>query len=192
MIPDPRWLSILKTSGWQCAAATVASGLLLFANERQWLPVPLPDWAALAAEVALLVFGCLAVASLGLEIVRSSKPAIDHFNRWRWTRKAKRQAEAYLPHLRERDRAIIAYLLEKNETGFTTELDGGHAAGLIAHGFIVRTIKPGQVVREPRVPFTVPVEIWEILQKHKAQFPYKPQYSDGAEVRPWLVHWMER
>jgi hypothetical protein len=62
MTPDPRWLEILKASGWQTAALALAAGALLWANRAGWLP-PLEPWMVQAAAVVMLVCGLLALAS---------------------------------------------------------------------------------------------------------------------------------
>jgi len=49
MTADPKWLEILKASGWQTAALTAASGTLIYLNARKQLPVALDSWVIEAA-----------------------------------------------------------------------------------------------------------------------------------------------
>jgi hypothetical protein len=37
MTPDPKWLEILKASGWQTTALAVAFGLFILAGRTGWL-----------------------------------------------------------------------------------------------------------------------------------------------------------
>jgi hypothetical protein len=62
MTPDPRWLEILKASGWQTAAIAIACALLLWADHAHWLP-PLETWMVQLAAAAMVICGLLALAS---------------------------------------------------------------------------------------------------------------------------------
>ena len=108
---------------------------------------------------------------------------------WLW--RAKRSAEAYLPRLTPKDRKIISYLLAKNQSMFTGALDGGHAVTLNSSGFVVGATRPGQVAIEPDVPFAVPEHIWDLLRRHKDEFPYHPAIINGVETHPWRKSWIE-
>lgn len=61
-MPDPRWLEVLKASGWQTVALAAAFALFSFASHRDWIP-PLDAWMVQAATLGLLLFGCLAFTS---------------------------------------------------------------------------------------------------------------------------------
>jgi hypothetical protein len=88
--PDPKWLEILKASGWQTAALTAASATGLFANARKWLPVSLDSWVIQAAEVSVFVFGFLTVFSIGPHVTKTAniiasvfaKRLLIHQGRW--------------------------------------------------------------------------------------------------------------
>ena len=75
MTPDPRWLEILKASGWQRAAIAIACGALLWANHRGWLP-PFDLWIVQLATAAMVICGSLALASF------ANKSAIQ-IEKWR-------------------------------------------------------------------------------------------------------------
>jgi len=51
MTPDPRWLELLKASGWQTAGISIACGLFLLGAHLGWLP-PLEPWMVLIATRA--------------------------------------------------------------------------------------------------------------------------------------------
>jgi hypothetical protein len=88
------------------------------------------------------------------------------------------------------EREIIAYLLAKNQKTFTAASDGGHARTLLSRGIVIILARDGQLLDPENVPMTIPDHLWDVLQKHKDEFPYKPpDETDGA---PWRVHWMER
>ncbi len=57
MSADPKWLEILKASGWKTAALTGAAALVLYLNATKWFRVPLDSWMIQAAEVSVVVFG---------------------------------------------------------------------------------------------------------------------------------------
>jgi hypothetical protein len=61
--PDPRWLEILKASGWQTAAVAIACGLFLLIAHWGWLP-PLEAWMIQLAAIVLLTCGFLTAASI--------------------------------------------------------------------------------------------------------------------------------
>lgn len=194
MVPDPKWLEILKASGWQTTAIAVASGLLIWLNSSGLLPVPLHEYILQAAIVAGLVSACLALASIGSALVRASELPRSSFQRWRSRRHAEQVFRDYLPHLTERERAIYAYLLEKNQKTFTADSTGGYASTLLGRGFIHITAQRGQQMEMDDVPMSVPDFVWTVLQEHKDQFPYTPDYGGDVgrrkvERHPWRKPW---
>jgi hypothetical protein len=70
MAANPKWLEILKASGWQTAALTAASATILYLNAKKLLPVALDSWVIQVAEVSVLVFGFLTVFSVGPSTAR--------------------------------------------------------------------------------------------------------------------------
>lgn len=99
------------------------------------------------------------------------------------------EVEDYIPHMTEKDREIIAYLLHHNQRMFTAESDGGHARLLLSKGIIRIAAKHGQHIDMENVPFEVPKHIWDVLVRHKQRFKYD---SDDDAPYPWRVSWMER
>ena len=106
MTPDPRWLEILKASGWQTAALAVASGLFLLAAHSGLLP-PLEPWMTLLAAAGLLLFGCLAVASF-LSTFFEFVPVQNWLLHWITIQRQKRAARDYIPHMTPKERQIPA------------------------------------------------------------------------------------
>jgi hypothetical protein len=191
MTPDPRWLEILKASGWQTAAVAIACGLFLMAASLRWLP-PLDPWMVLIAAAGLLLFGCLAVASF-LSALFKFFPIQEWFVHWINIRRQKRATQDYIPHMTPQERQIIAYLLAKNQKMFTCSTDGGYATTLISRGILIRALMGGQVFASEDMPVAVPDHIWDVLVAHKDQFPYKPERGErGGEIHPWRVPWMLR
>ncbi len=187
--PDPRWLEILKASGWHTTALAVASALVLVLVKRQVIPTDgSPYWVALPI-IGTILFGCLSVAAVARASVRMLDP-MTVVGRWRRRTAQQRSVRAYMPHMTPRERQIIAYLLHHNQRVFQTEQDGGYAAPLISMG-VIRTVGiTGQVMDPRRVTFEIPDLVWRILDENRAMFPYDPSQEQGGA--PWAIPWMAR
>lgn len=96
--------------------------------------------------------------------------------------------ENYIPHMTDKEREIIAYLLNKNQKTFTCAVDGGYANTLMARGIVVSATRRGQIFDGENMPATIPDAVWDILIKYKDQFPYRTT----DETHPWRIHWMNR
>ncbi len=188
MAPDPKWLEILKASGWQTTAIAVACGLFLLLARLGWLP-PLEPWMTLLAAFAALLCGCLALASWGSAAYRFL-PIHKWVVHWFNIRRSKRGLAGYIPHMTPKEREVIAYLLAKNQKTFTAEADGGHAATLLSRGIVIVIARQGQHLDPEHVPMTIPDHLWNVLVRQRYQFPYVVP-PDG-EVHPWRVHFAER
>ena len=191
MPPDPRWLEILKASGWQTTAIAVASALLVYCNAKNLLPTPLDPWMIQGAEAAFFVCGCLSLASIGSAIVKASsgpRAKLAHL----WTiRRAQRRVAKGIPQMTPKEREIISYLLANNQRMFTSTVDGGYANTLISKWIVVRALLPGQTFTYNEMPFEVPEYIWDVLVKHKAEFRYDPPKEGESKPHPWRRHWLE-
>lgn len=86
----------------------------------------------------------------------------------------------------ERDRQILAFLVEKQVKTFTGAIDGGYAVGLIGRGIILRTIQGTQVIDNYRMPYMVADWAWDAINEEKALLPYTPVMHRGAEIAPWV------
>jgi hypothetical protein len=94
-----------------------------------------------------------------------------------------------LSELNAKEREIIAYLVHHNERLFTADIDGGHAATLIARGFVRVALRPGQVFDSADVPMEVPRPVWNVVKQMKEQFPYS---GDEDDPHPWRVGFYDR
>jgi hypothetical protein len=191
MTADPRWLEILKASGWQATALTAASALILYLNATKRFSIPLDSWVIQTAEVSLLVFGCLSLASIGSSIVKASSGPRAKLARVWAIRKAKHQVERDITSMTAKEREIIGYLLAQNQKMFETTGEGGHANTLISKRLVVCALLPGQSYSTYGVPFKIPEHVWDVLLKHKAEFP-PPEKTEKPQPYPWAIHWMER
>jgi Super-infection exclusion protein B len=186
---NPKWLEILKASGWQTAALTIASALTLYLNARKQFPVSLNPWMVQAAEVAVLVFGCLTLFSVGPFIIKKSGDGWSLLAHRQAIRRAQHQVAKGIPSMTAKEREIIGYLLANNRTMFPCTADGGYANTLISKRIVVCASLPGQYTTTFGVPFKVPEHVWDVLVKHKAEFPNT--WKDG-EPFPWSVPFMAR
>jgi hypothetical protein len=88
VIPDARWLEILKASGWQTTALAVAFGVFIIL--RSQLPA-LSDWAFLIIVLCFLICASLSVAS----ILSAARRPISRYiskvierKKWQWKLRA--------------------------------------------------------------------------------------------------------
>jgi hypothetical protein len=191
MNADPRWLEILKATGWQTTALAVASAVIAILVGKRVIPTDNnPYWFTVPVAAAIVLW-CLSLAAMASALTRVADPAA-RLARWRHLRRAKRAAREYIPHMTAVEKKIIGYLLHHNQKVFQTEQDAGYAAPLVSKGIIVVAVRPGQVVSGSRVPFEIPDYVWSVLQSHKAQFPYDPPKAGDREPYPWAIPWSAR
>jgi hypothetical protein len=107
MTPDPRWLEILKASGWQTAAIAIASGALLWANHESWLPLDL--WMVQLAAAAMAICGFLTLASF------ANKSAIQ-IEKWRASVKEHWALRDSIEALNPDEMAFLKSQVEKKQT----------------------------------------------------------------------------
>jgi len=189
MAADPKWLEILKASGWQTAGLTAASATILYLNAKKWLPVALDSRVIQATEVSVLVFGFLTVFGVGPHIMKTANIMASVLERRLAVDRAQRQVAKDIPSMTSKEREIIGYLLAKNEKMFTYTSEGGNANTLISKRIVVSALVPGQPVTEYGWPFKVPDHVWDVLVKRKAEFPNT--WKTG-EPHPYAIHWMSR
>ncbi|WP_316168177.1 MULTISPECIES: hypothetical protein [unclassified Bradyrhizobium] len=120
MAPDPRWLEILKASGWQTGALAVAAGLVLWANQAGWLP-PFEPWMVQAAAVVMIVCGLLAFASF------ASNAAV-RIGKWSESIKNWSSLRHSIRTLNSAETAFLKAQVEKNEA--TVQLRPFNAGGI--------------------------------------------------------------
>jgi hypothetical protein len=187
--PDPKWLEILKASGWQTTAIAIACSVFLFLSHIGLLP-PLPDWATLVVWFIGLICGCLAVASW-CSAAYNFFPLHIWYLHYQGIWRAKRGLHKYIPYMTPEEKEIIGYLLAKNQKTFTAAADGGHGATLLSRGIIIVLAQHGQQLDSENIPMTIPDPLWDVFVKRKKEFPYSPP-TIGEESHPWRVHWMAR
>lgn len=189
-MPDPRWLEILKASGWHTGAIAMACALFLLAAHWAWFP-PLDAWMVQAAFFGLFLFGFLALVSF-LSAIFKFFPVHLWVIDWVKTKRKKREVRDYIPYMTEEEKKIISYLLKINQKMFKAEENGGRAATLISRGIIVYVIRPGQTYDTMNVPMAIPDHVWDVLVQHKDQFPYSAPKNNESQGHPWREPWMAR
>ncbi len=188
---DPKWLEILKASGWQTTALAIACGLIVVLVKFDVIPTTdSPLWIALPV-IGALIFGCLFLAAMGSALANAIKPAA-RINQWRQKRHEEKAVLEFIPYMTDKNRAIIGYLLYHNQKMFQADQDGGYAAPLISKGIIRRSGVHGQAVDQTRMPFEVPDHVWSVLEKNREAFPYTPPPAGEVEKHPWAIPWMVR
>lgn len=191
MTPDPKWLKILKASGWQTTALASAFGVILLVIRIDWIASPDP-WFTAFCVLAFLICLFLALASIGHAVADFFQPRV-RLVRWLREKQQRKAVRDYVPFMTEQERGIVAYLLAKNQKTITAEQDGGYAATLISRGILVRAMRPGQVADAMNMPFAVPDHVWDELAKQRESFPYTPpKRRDDGEPHPWRIPWMAR
>ena len=111
MNPDPRWLEILKASGWQTTALTVACIVFLYLSHIGTLP-KLPGWALLVVSLMTLVCGCLAAASW-CSAVYKIFPLHTYFLHWLNIYREKNELRKYIPFMTPRIGEIVPLAMTK-------------------------------------------------------------------------------
>lgn len=189
--PDPRWLEILKASGWQTSAISIASIVVLMLVRSGEIPTDGSIYWIAVPSVIAIVFGCLAIASLANAVIKVTQPLV-HITQW-WTKRKEQQAvRNYIPHMTKKDKEIIAYLLYHNQKMFQADQDGGYAAPLISMRIIRISAQRGQILDLHRVPFAIPNHIWDVLVEQRERFPFKSENGEKLESPPWIIPWMSR
>ena len=120
MTPDPRWLEILKASGWQTAAISLGCGALLWASHAGWLP-PFEPWLVQFVGAAMVICGLLAVASFISNATIRIGEWIASFKEWLELRHSIRT-------LNDDEIAFLKGQLQKSQT--TTQLHPFNAGGI--------------------------------------------------------------
>jgi hypothetical protein len=191
MTPDPKWLEILKASGWQTTALAAAFGAILLVMRLGWIVTP-DLWFTAFCALAFLICLFLALASIGHAITDFLQPRV-WLAKWAKEKQQRKVVREYIPYMTKQEKGIVAYMLAKNQKMITAEQDGGYAATLISRGILVRAMRPGQVADMMNVPFIMPDHVWDELELKRDSFPYRPaKRQDGVEPHPWRVPWMAR
>lgn len=188
---DPKWLQILKASGWQTTALTLACVLIITLIKGNIIPTTdSPLWIAIPSIFAL-VFGCLSLAAIGSALFKIFRP-LELLNQWHFKRKKIKEIEKFIPYMADKDREIIGHLLHHKQKGFQADQDGGYAAPLISKGIIVVSARRGQILDLTRVPYEIPDYIWTVLEENSVYFQYEASPDEKNEVNSWSIPWMAK
>jgi len=188
---DPKWLEILKASGWQITALTVACAVIAILVKYQIIPTTdNPLWFTLPV-IGALIFGALSIAAICSELAKYINPTIK-FRQWRQKIGDEKKVREYIQYMNEKERQIIGYLLYHKQKTFQAEVAGGYAATLISKGIIVQSTLVGQAYDPGWAPFEVPDHIWKVLVENGNSFPYEPPQDGEVERHPWAIPWMVR
>jgi hypothetical protein len=188
MTPDPRWLEILKASGWQTLALAVGCGTFLYLARAKYLP-PVPDVGLLLVWFAFLICSMLFLASFisgALRLLAIREFVLDFFQQ-RAERKALLE---YIPQMRQVERDICAFLIDRNWRTFDGETDGGHASTLMAFGFVRLVGQNGQRINPRHCPFEVPRHLWTVLVKNRAWIQTRLDTKNPNTPHPWRRNWL--
>ena len=180
---DPKWLEILKASGWQTASLAVA--FFMFWKLVRTGAIPSshsPLWEALPA-LGFLICGMLTLFGMVDALIKAINPR-SRIALWQRRRSEQKLTENYIPHMTESDKKIIGYLLHNNQKTFQAGMTGGFAAPLISKGIIQKDLQHGQIFDISEMPFFVPDHIWAVLERNRESFPYTPP-ERTTEPPPW-------
>lgn len=184
-------LEILKAPSRQTAAlALAAAGFLIL---HGYGVITTDPWMITLAAALLLLSGFLVIGS-----VVAATVGVFSLHQWIARRQRIRADQKavgnYIPHMTENERAIVAYLLAKNQKMFEAESNGGYANTLLSRGIVRFATVPGAQYSPDDVPMAIPDHIWDVLKSNEASFPYTPRLSgrSNVEVHPWRVPWMLR
>ena len=177
---DAKWLEILKASGWQTAAIAIAC-VIIYALVAAGV---IPAFGGIVAAIAACAGIICALLTIMAMASAASRWIAALSERWLRRRAASKAVRDYIPHMSQREKEIIGWLLSKNEKMFTGAMDGGYAITLIAQKIVVPAVSRGQVVDMFAVPYVVPDHAWKVLEAHRQEFPTPA----AADVRhPWRV-----
>lgn len=188
MLPDPKWLEILKASGWKTLAIAAACGVFLLLAGWHLIPA-LAAWMTQLAVIVALVCGFLTLASFVVAVNRFF-PLQTWLTHWSRLHRERRALRGYIPCMTPDERKIIGYLLAHNQKMFTGASDGGYAVTLISRQIVRHALQPGQVFSEDDMPMGIPDHLWKVLEEHHAEFPISEEEKEGPY--PWRVPWQLR
>jgi hypothetical protein len=174
------------------AAISITAGILLYLNSRRFLPVTLQPAHVLGLIVAGVLCGCLFCINLASSVWTATGGARRGLMRLIERHRDKKRVEREMPFLTPKERAIIAYLLAKNQKMFEVLPDGEEAATLISKGFVAHPARhPIALHRD--IVVEIPNHVWEVLVEHRSKFPYEePKVGEPSKSHPWRTSWLVR
>jgi Super-infection exclusion protein B len=187
---DSKWLDLIRATGWQALALSIATGLFLFLTPSDAIPASL-EFLTVFVWLVFFLSSSLALTTA----LRSFFEFFEigaHIKKNLSRRKARKEVREYIPFMNEDEKKIIAYLLHNNQQSFRCAADGGYASTLLGRGIIVPAMLEGQEYSSDDMPVTVLPHIWDELEKHRSYFPYEKPPEGEIEGYPWRVPWTLR
>ncbi|MGB8313658.1 MAG: super-infection exclusion protein B [Aestuariivirga sp.] len=180
------WLKILELRGEILAGIFAACiFILLFANGDY-------QYARDLSKEALVWIFLLAVLTFFLILARMGKAIFDLVGAWRKKRIEHSKAIEfqigvlkYLDTLSQGERAVLSYLVQKNQQSFNGDMTARNVVTLQQKNLIA--IGSGMMVQDD-APYIIPPFVWNELQARKAEF----NTADLEGMHPWRDHWMTR
>ncbi len=186
---DSKWLDLIRATGWQALALSIATGLFLFLTPSGAIPASL-EFLTVFVWLVFFLSSSLALTTA----LRSFFEFFEigaHIKKNLSKRKARKEVREYIPFMNE-EKKIIAYLLHNKQQSFRCAADGGYASTLLGRGIIVPAMLNVQQYTSDDMPVTILPHIWDELEKHQSSFPYKAPPEGEVEGHPWRVPWMLR
>lgn len=153
-----------------------------------WIPQKdgSPEWWNAAGYAGACLVGGLAIGvGIGNTLKWIANPALAWIRKLRLRKAEGERFRRYMPHLTERERRIFSYRLANNRKAFETARSGEHAMMLISQGFLRFENTANMVAMPVWATVVVPDEVWQVLERNRADFKYMPA-RDGAEgAPPW-------
>lgn len=174
LLPDTTkflaWLSELSAVTLLCICGAASTIALLI-----WIGII--NLGALNS-VSLAISQIVAIVALFLGVARLLRLGIAAFRKSR----RERRLVKLLDELSHVEATILGTLVLRGNQVFTTTIDGGEAATLVAKGLVIQT--PGQHSALDW-PFSIPDGVWREMKRRKATLE-----RFAVAGSPWRTHWM--
>ena len=186
---DPRWLELLKASGWQLFGLSLALSIFWLLIFFAYLPpIELPI-IIYGLPLAILVLFFLAAVSAAEKfsslVARFWETKQGEKRRTEAYQKEKERFEKYVPYLTDIEWRILAYLFQNDQKVFTASVDGDLASTLYNQGYVKMAVKPGQQASIMSCTFAVSDPVWDVIASSPASFS-EPKVELGyRNKRPW-------
>ena len=132
-------LELVKASGWQTFFLSIAFGAFIYLVSHGSIDLPAEYRFILPfAWLGALICGALALSAVAEAIAASARQPIQKIRSDSLRRKKKREFATEIAFLTDHERQILGYFREKQIKRFEADQDAGHAATLLAKGFIRR------------------------------------------------------
>ncbi len=183
VLPDGRWLEILKQGGVTLLMLAAACGLIAYLGHIHILAFP--SWVFEALLSGSILFGLLAVGAAITAVGRS-------VGRW-WTgmmktRESRRTILKQIPLLTLEERNIIGDMIGRGANGKTVYGMSPIINALVSKGFLRVAVAPGMRYDIRTMPVIVPEDVWDLVNDHRDQFPPPPERSTQSRSTDWMAN----